>query len=50
MHQSKEPRHRTVRSVARRADAAGSASIFGALGIIAALMLTWSAIVAAGLN
>jgi len=50
MHQSTEPRHRTVHSVARRADAAGSASIFGAVGIIAVLMLTWGAIVATGLN
>jgi hypothetical protein len=46
MHQSAEPRHHTVRSVARRADVAGSASISGAVGIIAVLMLAWGAIVA----
>jgi hypothetical protein len=45
MHQSTEP-HRTVRGVARRADTAGSASISGAVGIIAVLMLAWGAIVA----
>jgi hypothetical protein len=50
MHQSTEPRHRTVRSVARRVDTTGSASIFGAVGIIAVLMLAWGAIVATGLN
>jgi len=40
----------TVRGVARRADPAGSASIFGAVGIIAVLMLAWGAIVATGLT
>jgi len=40
----------TVRSVARRADAAGLASVFRAVGIIAALMLAWGAIVATGLT
>ena len=40
----------TVRSVARRAHAAGSASISGAVGIIAVLMLAWGAIVATGLT
>jgi len=50
MRQSTEPRHRSDRSVARRVDTAGSTSIFGAVGIIAVLMLTWGAIVATGLN
>ena len=50
MHQSTELRHRSDRGVARRVDTAGSASIFGAVGIIAVLMLTWGAIVATGLN
>jgi len=40
----------TARSVARRADAAESAAIFGAVGIIAVLMLVWGAIVATGLT
>jgi hypothetical protein len=40
----------TARSVARRADAAGSAAIFGVVGIIAVLMLVWGAIVATGLT
>ena len=39
-----------VRSVARRADAAGSGSIFGAVSIIAVLTLAWGAIVATGLT
>ena len=50
MLQSTEPRHRTVRSVARHVDTTGSASIFRAVGIIAVLMLAWGAIVATGLN
>ena len=49
MHQSTQPRHRTVRTVARRADT-GPTSILGAVGVIAVLMLTWGAIVATGLN
>jgi hypothetical protein len=40
----------TVRSIAHRADAAGSAPIFGAVGIIAVLMPAWGAIVATGLT
>lgn len=40
----------TVRSIAHRANAAGSASIFGAVSIIAVLMLAWGAIVATGLT
>ena len=40
----------TARSVARRADAAVSASISAAVGIIAVLMLAWGAIVATGLT
>lgn len=50
MHDQTDPRRPTARPVARHADTSPSASIRGAVGIIVMLMLTWGAIVAAGLH